>query len=278
MSNAQRRVGSGPSNAPSTRWLIGASSWLLLVLIPGGALAWLGFMIIAGISRRAQWWIAGVAYGIAAIVCAALENGILQGTLSLVILVHALTANPAWLTLLWARRENGLTVTGTRADGKNRRIAHSGPRQRAASMPEEAQELLGATGTDRADYLATPTSRREPKRSRSSRASRRTAATSGAPSAAAAAMPNRPAASASPNDLVDVNTASQRELSRLSGMDRRKAKALIAERTKRGGFASLEDFGTAAGLQPHEIVRLGDEAFCSPRPRAARSFGRRLDL
>ena len=75
-----------------------------------------------------------------------------------------------------------------------------------------------------------------------------------------------------------MNTASQRELSRLSGMDRRKAKALIAERTKRGGFASLEDYGTAAGLQPHEIVRLGDEAFCSPRPRASRSFGRRLDL
>ncbi|MBG6238546.1 DNA uptake protein ComE-like DNA-binding protein [Mycetocola sp. CAN_C7] len=60
-------------------------------------------------------------------------------------------------------------------------------------------------------------------------------------------------------------------------MDRRLAKAVVAERTKRGGFSSLEDFATTAGMQPHEIVRLRDEAFCSPRPRAARSFGRRLD-
>ena len=75
-----------------------------------------------------------------------------------------------------------------------------------------------------------------------------------------------------------MNTANQRALAKLTGMDRRLAKALIAERTKRGGFGSLEDFATAAGLQPHELVRLRDEAFCSPRPRAARTFGRRVDF
>jgi DNA uptake protein ComE-like DNA-binding protein len=76
---------------------------------------------------------------------------------------------------------------------------------------------------------------------------------------------------------VDVNTANQRALAKLSGMDRGSAKAVIAARTRRKGFASLEDFATIAGLQPHEIARLRGEAFCSPRARAPRTFGRRVD-
>ena len=84
-------------------------------------------------------------------------------------------------------------------------------------------------------------------------------------------------ASAEPAKPIDVNTVGQRELSKLTGFDRKMAKAVIADRTRRGGYASLEDFGAAAGLQPHEIVRLRAEAFCSPRPRGERSFGRRLD-
>ncbi|TFC58935.1 MULTISPECIES: hypothetical protein [unclassified Cryobacterium] len=42
-------------------------------------------------------------------------------------------------------------------------------------------------------------------------------------------------------------------------------------------FPSLEAFAATAALQPHELVRLGSEAFCSPRPRAKRGFGRRVD-
>jgi DNA uptake protein ComE-like DNA-binding protein len=74
-----------------------------------------------------------------------------------------------------------------------------------------------------------------------------------------------------------VNTANQRTIARLTGMDRGLAKTVIADRAKRGGFGSLEDFAAAAGLQPHELVRLRAEAFCSARPRAKRSFGRRVD-
>jgi len=94
-----------------------------------------------------------------------------------------------------------------------------------------------------------------------------------------AAETARPAAAtpAAPAALVDVNTANQRTLAKLTGMDRGLAKAAIADRSKRGGFSSLEDFAGTAGLQPHELVRLRGEAFCSPRPRSKRSFGRRVD-
>ncbi|OCG72752.1 hypothetical protein A7J15_10630 [Microbacterium sediminis] len=79
-------------------------------------------------------------------------------------------------------------------------------------------------------------------------------------------------------DPIDVNTASRAQLRRLLRVDRKAADALLTERTRRGGFASLDDFARAAGLQPHELARLRREAVCSPRPRAPRRFGRRVDL
>ena len=158
-------------------------------------------------------------------------------------------------------------------------------------MPQEAEKLLAGQGTDRADYLA-QASAAPPKRQ--TRAQRRRAAaraaeaaaatTDDAPTATTRAPTSRPSAAApAPTpandvDLVDVNTANQRALAKLPGMDRGLAKAAVAERTRRGGFASLEDFAGTVRLQPHEIARLRTAAFCSPRPRAARSFGRRVDF
>jgi hypothetical protein len=263
-----RPPASAPATGPSVRWLLIASSWLLLVLLPNGVMAWMAFGIVAVIGRRRTWGVAAVIYAVASIVFDQVANpmgDILQGTLYLVILVHALIVNPAWLTLLWARREHGLALWGT---PPRKKPAPAGPRQRAEAIPKEAEKLLAGTGTARSDYLADAPA--DAPRKRSSR-SRRSNATS-------AASPPRVPATAEPTELVDVNTAGQRELSRLTGIDRTMAKALVADRTKRGGYATLEDFGTAANLKPHEIVRLRAEAFCSPRPRADRSFGRRVDF
>ena len=271
MSNAQRaRTPSGEGRAagtPSVRWLVVASCWMLLVLPPNGATAWLAFGLIAAIGRRRSWWVAAVVYAVVALVLDEVGHpvgDILQGTLSIVIIAHALLVNPVWLSDLWARREQGLTVFGNQRNARDRRSRAT--RSNADPVPPEAEKLLGGAGASRSDYLddgADAAGARPARSSRSRRSSR---------------APAAPAAPPAPVEPIDVNTANQRVLARLTGMDRRLAKTVIAERTKRGGFGSLEDFASSAGLQPHEIVRLRDEAFCSPRPRAARSFGRRVDF
>jgi DNA uptake protein ComE-like DNA-binding protein len=256
---------------PSLLWRFLASTWLLLLLAPAGALAWLGFGILAVVGRRRSWMISAVLYAVAALalqlrVTTVVE--ILQGTLYLVALGHGLLVNQRWLLLLWSRNENDLTVFGTRVRAKAPKAAAA--RQRQAAVPKEAEKLLGGTGTSRSDYVADEAPAPTTRRRRFTRAQRqaqtvdRTAATP-------------PAAAAPAVELVDVNTANQRALARLTGIDRALAKTLVTDRTKRGGFGSLEDFAATAGLQPHQIVRLRDEAFCSPRPRSARSFGRRVD-
>ncbi|WEO77196.1 helix-hairpin-helix domain-containing protein [Cryobacterium sp. SO2] len=251
---------SARTTGPSIFWRLVASSWLLLLLVPAGGLAWLAFGVLALVARRRAWGIVAAVYGVAAIVVqlpADPVGHILQGTLFLVVVLHGLILNQAWLLLLWGRRESGLTVFGNPAGGRPRAAARSRPRSQArvqaAAIPKEAEQLLGAGGTSRSDYLDD--------------------------SAAAAPAPRRRAtrAPAAPAALVDVNTANQRTLAKLTGMDRALAKAAVTERTKRGGFASLDDFAATAGLQPHEMVRLGSEAFCSSRPRTKRSFGRRVD-
>jgi hypothetical protein len=266
---------------PSLLWRFVASLWLVFLLFPAGALAWLGFGILAVVSRRRSWMIIAVSYGVAAIVVQLRVDAvgeIVQGTLYLVALVHGLFLNQRWLLLLWSRNENQLTVFGNPVGAK----ASTTPatRQREAPVPREAQKLLGAEGTSRSDYVADappPAGRRR----RLTRAERRAqtekrtsaASTSTAPTDSTMAEP----APASETELIDVNTANQRTLARLTGIDRGLAKTLLADRTKRGGFGSLDDFAATAGLQPHQLVRLRGEAFCSPRPRSARSFGRRVD-
>lgn len=249
------------ATGPSIGWRLGMSAWLLLLLVGGGGLAWLAFGGLAAIARRRSWAIFAGIYAVAAIAAQVPEDPagrIVQGTLYLIVLVHGLIINQSWLLLLWGRLENGLTILGT---VRGARTAPAGRRRRQAAIPKEAQTLLGGAGTARSDYVdesapAAPA----PRRRRTARAPARTIA--------------EPAL---PAELIDVNTANQRTLAKLTGLDRALAKAAITERTRRGGFSTLEDFAATAGLQPHEIVRLRDEAFCSARPRAKRSFGRRVD-
>ena len=298
MTNTTSRSRGGPATAaasgPSMLWRLIASSWLLLLLAPAGGLAWLAFGVLALLGRRRSWGIAAGVYAAAAIVVQLPDDPagqLLQGTLYLVILVHGLLINQRWLLLLWGRRENGLNLMGNPAGGRAATRAPAGPRQRAAQTPKEAEQLLGGIGTALTDYLAdepAQTPRKKPTRAqqraaqraeRAERAAR--ASTREQPSAAPTRTPTAPAparaAPAADADLVDVNTANQRTLAKLTGMDRGLAKAAITERGRRGGFGSLEDFAATAGLQPHEIVRLRGEAFCSSRPRSKRSFGRRVD-
>lgn len=67
---------------------------------------------------------------------------------------------------------------------------------------------------------------------------------------------------------LDVNTATVDQLAGLPGFDTARAARTVAEREARGGFASMADFASAAGLAPHEVVRVRDLVTCPP-PRSA---------
>lgn len=235
-----------------------------MLLLPAGSVAWAAFGLLAALGRRRSWAIAAAVYAVAAIAVQVPEDPagfILQGTLYLVALLHGLIINQSWLLLVWGSRENGLSLFGNLS--RRRARSATGPTRRAEAVPQEAEKLLGGGGgTSRSDYVDESAAAAPPARRRRSTRAERSAQQAPAPA---------------PAEPVDVNTANQRTLAKLTGMDRGLAKAAIAERAKRGGFSSLEDFAATAGLQPHEMMRLGAEAFCSPRPRATRSFGRRVD-
>ncbi|MET0954780.1 MAG: helix-hairpin-helix domain-containing protein, partial [Cryobacterium sp.] len=249
-------------------WRLLASSWLLLLLFGGGGLAWLAFGALAFVAKRRVWGIFAGVYGLAAIIVQLPEDPaghILQGTLYLVVLLHGLIINQGWLMLLWGRRENNLTVFGNPRAGNATAAAPARRRQRAPAIPQEAEKLLGAGGTSRSDYLDDSAAVSAPTR-RMTRAQRRALENAARDEVSAPARPAVPAPTVD-TVLIDVNTANQRTIAKLTGMDRALAKAAITERSKRGGFSSLEDFADTAGLQPHEIVRLRSEAYCSSRPR-----------
>ena len=183
-----------------------ASAWLLLLLVPAGALAWLAFGFIAVVGRRRSWGIPAAVYAVAAIIIVQVPEEptvqILQGTLFLVILLHGLIVNQSWLLLLWGRHENGLTIFGTPPGGRARPSGHAGPRQRAAALakeaqrkearPKEAETLLGGSGTSRSDYVDDSGPAPVPRRQRMTRAERR------AQAAAARSVQPRARASAAP--------------------------------------------------------------------------------
>ena len=142
------------------------------------------------------------------------------------------------------RRREGRSRGGSPLEGRRRvpLAGRSASRSRAEaaarSKTDEAAELAAAAGASPTDYLAADDLTPEP---------------------------------------VDVNTAPAAELEKLPGMSRSRARRAVKEREAQGGFTSVEDFGEAVGLQPHEIVRLRKLAACSPRPRGERRFGRRVD-
>ena len=167
MTHAPSRTRGTPATAtaPSLWWRLAWSSWLLMLLVPAGGLAWLAFGLLAALARRRSWAIAAGVYGLAAIVVQLPEDpagSILQGSLYLVVLLHGLIINQAWLLQLWGRRENGLPLLGNRP--RPRAASAAGRTPRAGAVPQEAERLLGGGGTSRSDYVdesaAAPASRR----------------------------------------------------------------------------------------------------------------------
>jgi DNA uptake protein ComE-like DNA-binding protein len=286
--SASTRTGTA-KDAPSIPWMLGMSSWMLLTVVPGPILTWLGFSIIGVASRSRRLLILAVVWGAAAILVTLEIWGqwqpLVRGIVYLSGMLVALMVNPGWLRTMWQRRldrasESGGAGSGGTASGRSagsgtgaakKPSARASRRSRAAAARAAAAKARAEAQAARAETEA------------AERAERDEAAGAGAGEAAALAA----AAGASPTDLldaadltpepVDVNTAAAAELEKLPGMSRSRARRAVKERDAQGGFTSVEDFGEAVGLQPHEIVRLRKLATCSPRPRGERRFGRRVD-
>ena len=251
--------------------LLLATLWIVPVL-GGPGWSWMGFGIAALIAADPRLWWPAIAYTTVGFITLPLEDELSLDDLATIIrtlawvacIVHGLVVLPRVLRRVAegngairteqerrrsadrARRERAGTPGGARTTSTAGGARSGGGRRRGAParpapVPEEARELAAA-GERARDALVDR-------------------------SAAAPAVPT-----------VDVNKASRRDLAKLPGMDRERARTVVAERDRRGGFATLEDFARTAGLQPHEAVRLRAHAFCSPRPRPPRTFARRVDL
>lgn len=76
-----------------------------------------------------------------------------------------------------------------------------------------------------------------------------------------------PESATSAKALLDINTASEDQLSGLPSMGIIMAKKAIALRTEAGEFASVDAFGQALGLQPHVMERIRPHITANALPK-----------
>ncbi|WP_309128554.1 helix-hairpin-helix domain-containing protein [Microbacterium sp.] len=253
---------------PGIGWMLLMSTWMISTVIPGSLFGWLGFLSIGIIGRMRRWVVVGVALGVAAIVATLPLWGQWQPMVAAIVylggMLLALAANPSWLRAMWTRSQVAVgaasvkapvnappaRTTGRSTDGRSR----GGRRRNDTTASRDS-------GPTRAAVDTTVDSEAE-----------RLADRAGASTAAYFAAAETPAAGP-----VDVNAADAAALADLPGITRARARSLVKQRERQGGFVSLDAFATAAGLQPHELVRLRAAAVCSPPARGRRRFGRRVD-
>lgn len=268
------------TDQPTIGWMLLMSTWMISAFIPGSIFAWLGFLIIGIVGRMMRWTVVGVVLGALAIMVALPIWGQWQSLIAALLyiagMLMALMANPGWLRAMWARRTGDAAQPTTTTRSK---AAPTGNRaSRRARSGSRKQSRKQVSRPEAAEFKAAPSTRAarvEPPKSEPSEAEQ-LARRAGASSAEFLASNPRDAAPASA-EPIDVNTADAGALADLPGITARKARKLVKQRTEQGGFASLDAFATAAGVQPHELVRLREAATCSRPPRGPRRFGRRVD-
>jgi len=67
-----------------------------------------------------------------------------------------------------------------------------------------------------------------------------------------------------PLQKIDLNTATEQELSKLPGVSVALAKKAVEMRVQTGGFASMQDFNQRLGLMPHFATQIESIAFVTP--------------
>ncbi|MDR2712508.1 MAG: helix-hairpin-helix domain-containing protein [Clostridiales bacterium] len=82
-----------------------------------------------------------------------------------------------------------------------------------------------------------------------------------------------------PNQKINLNTASEHQLTSLPGVGVALAKRAVEIRTQIGGFISVEDFIQRLALMPHFAVQIENLAFIEPGPiPPPENTGRVIDI
>ncbi|HEY9308798.1 MAG TPA: hypothetical protein VIP82_13440, partial [Microbacterium sp.] len=110
------------TDAPSIGWMLGMSSWMLLTVVPGPIVTWLGFSIIGVVSRSRRLIILGVVWGAAAILVSLEIWGQWQPLVRAIVylsgMLVALMVNPGWLRTMWQRRLDRAEQAGAASFGR----------------------------------------------------------------------------------------------------------------------------------------------------------------
>ncbi|MGY0503430.1 ComEA family DNA-binding protein [Nocardia sp. FBN12] len=258
---------------PGTRnWRITHSLWVLPAFACG-LLTWTSFLFIGARTKTRIWTISAVVYLIG-IVGAIVLMGMSGPTESEV----AAGATPPTATqqaysdwgagLLIAVWLAGITHALLARPHYLHKLAQTEQRQPLVPVYPGATDRSAApdwVGVDPRQFWGPPTSTPQPPVS--------------VPPSARPTPVSAPPVLAKTSTRVAVNNAGAPELATL-GLSTGAATAVLAARERSGGFRDVRDFAAAAGLKPHELVRITDRLdFADAAPtRATPSMGRRLDL
>ncbi|MEV4133997.1 helix-hairpin-helix domain-containing protein [Dactylosporangium sp. NPDC049742] len=239
----------GPNPAADPSWRIRQSWWLLLPILGHSCAGGAGFFYIGLRARRPAWWLPGIAYSV-------------LGWADFLFILVSSQEQPS-AAAYWAL--GALLVLWFVCVVHACLINSAWLQWRAGYVPWYAEPS------------APPPTWRQP------------APTAGFTSSSAYSDPVPPAFSQAPPAValrkgapavVDVNTVSAADLARLPGFDLDRVRRTVAERGRRAGFASVEEFASAAGLAPHEFAPLRDRLTCTPprMPWQRPPEGRVLDV
>ncbi len=293
--------GAGPGAAPpaaSLKWRLLHSWWLLLPILGMSCLGGFGFIYVGFRAKRAAWWIAGIAYTLigwtAFILVGESDTAIKEWATGAVLaiwmatIVHAVLINSSWLRWRagfrpWhaASPAAGSAAGGAYPPGTLAPPPGLSPATPAAQSPNHPPTSPAYPPTPSMQSPASPayppTSPAYPPAyppaspaypsagpgSDPATAAYPTGAYFG-PGPVAAPVPAQGQPAAASAGQLDVNAARLDDLAALPGFDPQRARYVLTERDRRGGFGGLPEFAAAANLAPHEYARLRDRLVCTP--------------
>ena len=250
-------------NHPANRrsWRLRNSLWLLIPIAGFGCISGAG-LIYAGVrAERPAWWVAGVGYFLAGFTAMAVLGEAGEG--SALEDVGAMT----WLGLWIACVAHSCLINAEFLRWKAHAQFPSGhqrrSRRRTSAEMSATPGPAPSPGQPRDHYHAGPVAE--------------------VVARVGSGTPDRRAGtefSSERFEPLDLNTATAEQFATLPGFDAARAARAVAERERRGWFGSVDEFASALGLQPHELVRIRNRLTVTPpvTEPPGPSSGRILDV
>lgn len=254
------------SNSPSDllasrAWRRRHSAWLLAPILGVGVFSFIGFLYCALRIRNAKWWrIAGVTAVLSAIAWVLMSlfsepqqgskpsgpgSGLASGymfALWIGLIIYGVIVNRDYLR--WRAGQSESNAWYNQPAGTNPAVGLAPPptqtvQVQAPSIPRETAYPLDIDG---GDYYA-------PRQKNS---------------AAYATPATYAAAPAHASGPVDINSADAFAIASGVGLDLATAERVVRAREQRRGFHGLDDLVAAAGLQPHELLKMRGKVSFGP--------------